>query len=297
TRVWNPKETKWVLSGFPVPLVEPNQQGNRQEKGVKFGIVHADGRVTALIRNESVAQAWSFDGAQWIEQASLLNGLELDGKPILTASGDLARGMRDRGVRLRDLDHDGRCELILANESQNAAFAWSEQEHSWKRLPYALPLETSIVDAEGADNGLRFVDINDDGYDDVLFSNEKEFALHLFIATPKSWLGWERGWTFKVSGGKRVESGELPMIVRGGTNRNNGVWFKAGQMWVQNEETAHRPDKVEHRSFAQLLTRDESPPKSPEAPLGAIRVRSGFKGELGASQPLSREPVAVDWGP
>src|SRR5438093_6063287 len=68
TRVWNPKETKWVVSGFPVPLVEPDQQGDRAETGVKFGIIHADGRVTALIRNESFAQGWSFDGAQWIEE-------------------------------------------------------------------------------------------------------------------------------------------------------------------------------------------------------------------------------------
>jgi len=297
TRVWNPKERKWVVSGFPVPLVEPDHQGDRAETGVKFGIIHADGRVTALIRNESFTQAWSFDGAQWIEEGSLLNGLEIEGKPILTATGRLARGMRDRGVRFRDLDHDGRCELLAGNESQNAAFAWSEEEHSWKRLPYALPPETSLVDTEGRDNGLRFVDINDDGYDDVIFSNEKEFALHMFIATPKSWLGWERGWTFKVGGGKRGEPGELPMIARDGANRNNGVWFKARQMWVQNEETAHWPDKVEHRSFSELLTIGESPPKSPEASLGAIRVRPGFKAELVASEPLIVDPVAFDWGP
>src|SRR5439155_2541519 len=152
--------------------------------GVKFGIIHADGRVTALIRNEVLAQAWSFDGAQWLEDASLINGLEIDGKPIFTAMGDPARGKRDRGVRLRDLDHDGRCELIVGNESQNAAFSWSEEEESWKPLSYALPPNTSIVDAQGRDNGLRFVDINDDGYDDLIFSNQKEFALHLFIATP-----------------------------------------------------------------------------------------------------------------
>src|SRR5438552_2543664 len=297
TRVWNAKEKTWIASGFPVALVEPDQPRNRQENGGQFGIIHADGRVSALFRNETVARAWSFDGAQWIEEATLLNGLEIDGKPIHTTTGDLSRGMRDRGVRLRDLDHDGRCELMVGNESQNATFAWSEEEHSWKRLAYALPSETSIVDAEGRDNGLRFVDINDDGYDDVVFSNEKEFALHLFIATPKSWLGWERGWTFKVGGGTRGAAGDLPMIVRGGTNRNNGVWFKAGQMWAQNEETADRPDKVEHHAFSELVTLGESPPKTPEASLGAIRVRPGFKAELVVSEPLIVDPVAFDWGP
>src|SRR5207245_10509746 len=103
--------------------------------------------------------------------------------------------------------------------------------------------------------------------------------------------------TLKVGGCKRGEPGELPMIARGGVNRNNGVWFKARQMWVKNEETAHWPDKVEHRSFSELLTIGESPPKSPEASLGAIRVRPGFKAELVASEPLIVDPVAFDWGP
>ncbi len=297
TRVWDPREKRWLTSGFPVPLVQPDRQGNRPETGVKFGIVHADGRVTALVRNDTFAQAWSFDGAQWIEDAPLLNALEVDGKPVFTATSDPAGGMRDRGVRFRDLDHDGRCELMVANETQNAAFAWSEEGRSWKRLPYALPRQTSLVDAAGRDNGLRFVDINDDGYDDLIYSNEKEFALHLFIATPKSWLGWDRGWPFKIAAGERGEPGELPRIVRGGTNRNNGVWFRAGQMWVQNEDTAHWPDKVERRSFEELVTSGESPPKSPEASLGAVRVRPGFTVELVATEPLVIDPVAFDWGP
>src|SRR3989440_8910881 len=229
TRLWNPKQQKWIATGFPVPLVAPDQHGNRWETGVKFGSVHGDRRVSALVRNESTAKAWTFDGAQWVEDDSLLHGLEIDGKPIFTSTGDSAGGKRDRGVRLRDLDRDGRCELIVGNESQNAAFSWSEEEQSWKPLAYALPPKTAIVDAQGHDNGLRFVDLNDDGYDDLIYSNEKEFALHLFIATPKNWLGWDRGWTFKIAGGKRGEAGGNSKIGRGGTNPNKGVWVYGQQ--------------------------------------------------------------------
>ena len=110
--------------------------------------VHGDRRVSALLRNESTAKAWTFDGAQWVEDDSLLHGLEIDGKPVFTSTGDSAGGKRDRGVRLRDLDRDGRCELIVGNESQNAAFSWSEEEQSWKPLAYALPPKTAIVDAQ-----------------------------------------------------------------------------------------------------------------------------------------------------
>src|SRR5205823_8397092 len=78
---------------------------------------------------------------------------------------------------------------------------------------------------------------------------------------------------------------------------NNGAWFREGQMFVQNEQTAHLPDKVERHSFADLLTIAEPPAKSPEESLASLRVRPGFKVELVASEPLVIDPVAFDWGP
>ena len=77
--------------------------------------------------NGSVKGVWHFDGQHWVERKGRLAGLNIDGRPVLTQ-----QGQRDRGVRLRDLDQDGRCELIVGNESQNAAFTWSQEEESWK---------------------------------------------------------------------------------------------------------------------------------------------------------------------
>ena len=34
-----------------------------------------------------------------------------------------------------------------------------------------LPADIAIVDAEGRDGGLRFVDLNHDTFDDLVFSN------------------------------------------------------------------------------------------------------------------------------
>jgi putative membrane-bound dehydrogenase-like protein len=297
TRLWSPGEKTWSTTSFPTPLVASDKRGHRRETGVKFGVIRPDDRVSAILLNEAGSKAWSFDGAQWVEDKELLKGLAIDAKPIYTALGDSTGEMRDRGVRLRDLDRDGRCEWIVGNESQNAIFSWSEAKKSWDPLPFALPAKTAIVDARGHDLGLRFADLNDDGYDDLILSNEDEFALHLFIATAKSWLGWERGWTFKVVGGKRGDPGEIPMIVRAGTNRNNGAWFHDRQMFVQNEDTAHLPDKVERHSFAELLSIAEPPPKSPRDSLACIRVRPGFKVDLAANEPLVVDPVAFDWGP
>ncbi|HYV26309.1 MAG TPA: FG-GAP-like repeat-containing protein, partial [Candidatus Eisenbacteria bacterium] len=322
TRVWNTTTRAWSETSFPTEIA-----------GVRFGVVDADGRVLA-VKAEQAGQlrqlgAWLFDGKSWVEDQSRLNGLTLEGQPILTVADG-----SDRGVRLRDVDNDGRCELIVGNEKQNVIFAWSLGKKTWTKLASALPAGTSIVNANGEDNGLRFVDVNEDGFDDLLFSNENDFSLHLFIATPKPNLGWERGWTFKLRSGTRggatvpvgggqnrkpssatetvagtsatgtvappvgpgSASSEIPMMVRSGPARDNGAWFHSRHLWVQNEDVAHLPDKVDRRSFTELLTGDEAPPKSPQDSLTAMRVRPGFKVELVASEPLVIDPVAFDWG-
>src|SRR6185369_12832621 len=292
TRLWNPQTKSWTTSAFPTPIVAGNGTGTGRGPGVRFGIIHGKGSVGALIRNEQDRKAWTFDGNKWVPEDALLSGLEIDGKPVLTASGDALEGWRDGGVRFRDFDGDGRCELVVGNTSQNAVFSWSENEKTWRRLPYGLPEHTSIVDELGRDNGLRFVDVNGDGLADVLFSNEQGFSLHLFI--PEPYLGFRSGWSREVLSGKRGEFGEVPMITSGG--RNNGAWFHAGELWVQNENTASLPDKVERRAFDDLVAGLKPPALAPEDSLKAIRPRPGFKVELVAQEPLVQDPIAFDWG-
>jgi putative membrane-bound dehydrogenase-like protein len=297
TRIWEPQEQKWFETSFPTRLIDTDASGNRVDTGVRFGVLTADGLPMMLVRNEKTSGAWRFDGKQWVEDVSLLQGLELNGEPVFTS-----RNGRERGVRLRDVDNDGICELIVGNESQNAVFGWSAAEKRWKKLSYSLPAQTSIVDAEGNDNGLRFVDVNGDGFADVIFSNAKRFSFHLFIAKP--WLGFDKGWSREVMAGNRSPSprpsppgeGEIPMIVRDGPHRNNGAWFHENTMWVQNEDTAKMPDLVDRRTFKELMAGGLPPAKSPEESLASMHPRPGFKVELVASEPLTKSPIAFDWG-
>ncbi len=164
TRIWNPHAKEWIETSFPAASIP----------SMRLGIIHPD-RVSALVRSDSVTNAWTFDGHQWTEDKALLSGLEVDGRPVFMAIRKSNGQVIDRGVRLRDLDGDGRCELIVGNESQNAILSWSGEENSWKPLSYKLPPKTSIVDSEGRDHGLRFVDVNEDGYADVLFRNTSLF--------------------------------------------------------------------------------------------------------------------------
>ena len=241
TRLWLPGSGTWQEGPFPVPLVR-TVDDQRQEMGVRFGVLQSRGFASCLVRNDRVAGLWHFDGRIWRPVPNGLAGLDGD-DPVFTA-----RQGRDCGVRLRDVDRDGRCELIVANPDQSAVFSWSENQ-GWGRLAFRLPAATQIVDRHGRDAGLRFVDLDQDGYDDVIFSNAERYSVDLFVST-------ERGWSRRVLSGVRSRGDDaIPMIVRA-DGTNNGVWFSYGHLWVQNEETGKRmPDHVERRTYDQLLTR------------------------------------------
>jgi putative membrane-bound dehydrogenase-like protein len=273
TRCWSPRTRTWITSDFPVSLV----QG-----GAHFGIVRPDRHVSLLVRNESTAGAWHFSDGKWVQNDELLAGLELDGRKIVTSE----KG-RDRGVRLRDLDVDGGCELIVSNDIQQAVFTWSDAEKRWVKLPFALPKDTALVNAAGKDNGLRFVDLDEDGRDDVFFSNEDRYSIHLFTSM-------KDGWSRRVLSGNRGDEGELPPIAREGTNY--GAWFHSRHLWVGNEHTPMLKDHVDRRSFNELLEGVTPTAKTPEASLHAIRTRPGFAAELVAAEPLVQSPIAFAWG-
>jgi len=292
TRIWNPSSRAWTQTDFPTALVSEGLATGGQDAGVQFGTFGQRAEVVVFFRNDTARGAWVFERGEWRERPEFFAGLNLKGRPIVTSEGG-----RDRGARLRDVNNDGACELLVGNESQSAVFGWNEDERSWKKLGFALPPGTAIVNANGIDNGLRFVDVNGDGYHDVLFSNEKEFSLHMFIAQAKPWLGWDVGWTYQVRAGKRGDPDEIPMLVRGGAHPDNGAWFHGQQMFVQNEDTAGLPDKVRRVSFNDLQLGGEAPPKSPTEALASFRLSPGFKIELVVSEPLVVDPVAFDWTP
>lgn len=283
TRLWNPQTKSWSVRDFPVKLVGVDQQGRRRESGAHFGILHDDGAAALIVRNEDVSGGWHFDGRSWIEDPALLAGLEIDGQKVLTAKAGV-----DRGVRLLDVDHDGRTELLVGNESQRAVFGWSTSANRWERLSFGLPAGAAFVDSQGRDQGLRLVDVDGDLALDIISSNEREYAFCLFKS-----LG--DGWSQPVVAGKRPEENAIPMISRNGTD--NGAWFHTRHLWVQNEDTARMKDLVDRRSFDDLLKGIEPGPRSPEAGLKSMRTRPGFTVELVAAEPLVMDPVAFDWGP
>lgn len=248
TRIWDPSRQAWQETEFPVALTGTAPIA-------RFGIL-TDRAVVLLARDETTEGAWRFDGRAWAEDRHLLHGLEIDGQPVR-----MREQGRDRGVRLRDVDGDGVAELLVANERQHVIFAWSATDRAWRRSDLHFPADAAFVNERGEDFGLRFADLDGDGHDDLLVSNEYRYG---------TW-GWNpgtptdssRGWTRAGLRGKRTEAGAMPAFVREGRYRDNGAWFHSQTLWVQNEDTAAMTNLVDRRSFAELLARPPAPTPSP----------------------------------
>jgi putative membrane-bound dehydrogenase-like protein len=280
TRLWSPEKKAWVDPdcGFP-----------HWASVGQFGII--DGQVCFLAKTSSLPTigpewrginhdlypvGWRFDGKQWCEDRALFSGLN---SHIITWS----KG-KNRGVRLRDLDGDGTCELIDGNE----IFRWYAKWRGWGKVPFTVPKEGAFPHFADGDTGLRFVDIDEDGHFDIVFSNEEAYGVYL-------WESMEKGWSRKVLAGKAGEPAALPLISRKRTD--NGFWVHSRSLWWANEDTPLLKDHVDRRSFNELLANTEPTAKSPEESLRMLQPRPGFKAELVAAEPLVQSPIAMAWGP
>ncbi len=115
TRVWDPESAGWKVTGFPANLTGTGAHA-------RFGVLQREGMASLLVSDAEAEGVWHFDGGRWVEDLEGLRGLEIDGKPVRTtdvsSSESIRRSKVDRGVRLRDLDGDGRCEVLVANLDQ-----------------------------------------------------------------------------------------------------------------------------------------------------------------------------------
>lgn len=125
---------------------------------------------------------------------------------------------------------------------------WQRRQKQLADAGWTLPPGARFPDGQG-DHGLRFVDLNDDGYDDVIFSNEREFGIYLFSKK-------DNGWTRKASAGKAGEAGALPLIAREG--KNNGFFVHHRSLCWQNETTDTMPGLIQRISFDDVLRNVEA---------------------------------------
>ncbi|MDB5389657.1 MAG: putative rane-bound dehydrogenase [Planctomycetaceae bacterium] len=184
--------------------------------------------------------------------------------------------------RLLDVNEDGRQDVVV----------WTWPKGTTAEAPEMLPEIVRYPKSDHEDTGLRFIDLNEDGHDDILFSNAERYSVHL-------WEPDKQGWTRQVLAGKRGEKPadqEIPPIIRA-DGSNNGFWVHSGLLVWQNEDTAKMPDLIDRRSIKTILRDVEPGAKSPAEALKSIKTRPGFVVEQMATEPLTMDPVAFEWGP
>lgn len=96
------------------------------------------------------------------------------------------QGTPDTGVRLVDLNNDGYADVVRS-VSGGAKGTWinDKREGFNSESSYALPLP--IVDSSSRDQGVRFADINQDGYPDLLSAKGSSEAVYRNTGA-----GWEK---------------------------------------------------------------------------------------------------------
>ncbi len=226
--VWNPERNHFDQFTLPVRGGSPN---------VRWFTATPEGKAGLAVAGDGFLKTWIFNGDGWVQANNAHSG-----DIIIAAAAELC------AYRFRDLNGDGVSDLILNNEKQSAVYLGYAGKSSFRLNPggFALPRPGMLIGKDGKDGkdaGLRFVDLDADGDDDLIFSNEKEYGVWRFDGVLAGWI--------KVRSGKAGAPDAIPSIVEHG--RNNGVWFHSGKMIQANEFSAGKKDLIRRVSFKDLL--------------------------------------------
>ncbi len=283
-RVWHTQEADFKEIKLPFNTLD--EEG--KSLGMRHGTFWPGGPAVFFHRSEQSEGAWVLTDQGFQETGSIISELQCDGKPVLTVKGG-----SKAGLVVHDLDGDGVDELIVGYPDQKEVLKWNQGRQTWDALDYYWPEGWNLVDEQGRDAGVRFVDINEDGFVDLIKSDEKHYAARIFL--PEWILGFEKGWSRLIMEGDREDKEAIPAFVREGPYRDNGAWFAKGHVWVQNEDTAHLPDLVERKSFREILLGNRPQPKEVDEALASFELDGSFDLRCVASEPLVEDPVAFEW--
>lgn len=225
TRIWNVAAGRFDSTTLPVWGFPGN---------VRLFTAAPDGRAGLAIAGENAFKTWTFDGNTWVAAQTIF--------PQAVRNLSAAN---PGNYRFRELNGDGASDLIVNHMAGNTVFLSNlvGKATRYGEANFSLPSPGMLMDENGKDSGLRFVDLDGDGDDDLVFSNEQEYGVWRFIDV-------ETGWK-PVRIGRAGDPGALPAIVESG--RNNGAWFRSREMLQVNEMTAGEADHIRQISFEALL--------------------------------------------
>ncbi len=227
----NDKEGNWTEVSW---FVSPEYIVDVKDKdcGFRFVDLNSDGFTDILYSNDSTQKAYLNNGTGW-------NYNSLWDPPL-----HFVQEEKDKAVRLVDFNGDGRVDLIKAHTGNTSAFlnngsGWSDVSDIWKS-----PI--NIIHDENY-NGVRFIDINGDGLQDIIKNAD---------SVPGAWLNNGSGWTdypdyyppttfVKSLEGEKgirftdVNGDGLPDLIvdyENDTSTNKSAYINNGNGWTLNSD-------------------------------------------------------------
>ncbi|MGA1237103.1 MAG: PVC-type heme-binding CxxCH protein [Limisphaerales bacterium] len=189
-----------------------------------------------------------------------------------------------------DFDHDGKQDRVVWHDTGPRIQTRVEGEDAWIDAGYGLPDGIPAPRKRGEDTGLRFVDLNADGFDDLVFSDADRYAVYLWTKEVRPDLGWTRGWSQFVRAGNRTGSpGEPPSLL------NQSVRIDGDDLVLTPRTGTTDEAPVLRIPARSLIAFDIPPALTPIEALGSFSLPSGFQIELVAAEPVVIDPVYFDW--
>jgi putative membrane-bound dehydrogenase-like protein len=162
------------------------------------------------------------------------------------------------------------------------------------RLPFALGLIVAVVAVLEAappapdalpplarDGGVLRADLDGDGHEDLVVSNDRGYGVYLYVPPGKARAGleWHAGWTRVMREGKPGDADALPPLTGGDVVLADGRLRAGARSWT----------------FEELLRVPFPPPLSPEASRATMELAAGFEISLAAAEPAVVDPVFIDF--
>jgi putative membrane-bound dehydrogenase-like protein len=256
TYVWDPQAKQF--NKLPPPAIELPSDRTR----ILWGVSGREQSTTVIQQHGGEIAAWRWRNDGW-EQLPF--SLQVGTTSVTAAI-------------LEDMDSDGRSELLVCDYSVVPEWRIYSLDEVRKKPEFPSILFSPHGNSERWIQSLRFIDVNQDGKKDILYSGPDRYSLTLFDVTQHS------GWT-KVFDIDRTQPQPgvpvIPPFIRA-DGTNNGVWQHSGKLWWQNEDTAKLPDLVDRVALADLKVvadkavqekqAKEQLQKQPAVPVGAAKV-------------------------